>query len=94
MVRNVTMIDKPDTFRTLIDALGGVKFFADRMGCTEYAAKKMRDRSSISTDHWPTLIQVSREAGFLFTTDDFVAMSFKRQVEKRRPKAQPEGQAA
>lgn len=87
------MFQKPDTFRTLIDRLGGVKPFAELIGCTEYAAKKMRDRSSISTDHWPTLIQVSREAGLLFTTDDFVAMSFKRQVEKRRPK-KAEGQGA
>jgi hypothetical protein len=92
-IRNVPMIDKPDTFRTLIDALGGVKSFAELMGCTEYAAKKMRDRSSITSDRWPTLIQVARERGYLFTTDDFVTMSFKRQVEKRRPKAQTEAAA-
>jgi hypothetical protein len=78
------MIEKPDTFRTLIEALGGVKSFADNLGVGEFAAKKMRDRSSVAVDHWPRLILVARERGFLFTTDDFVAMAQKRQVEKRR----------
>lgn len=78
------MIEKPDTFRTLIEALGGVKAFADNLGVGEFAAKKMRDRSSVAVDHWPRLVLIAREHGFLFTTDDFVAMAQKRQVEKRR----------
>lgn len=78
------MIEKPDTFRSLIEALGGVKAFADKMNLGEFAAKKMRDRNSVATDHWPRLVQVCRENGFLFTTDDFVEMSTKRQIEKRR----------
>lgn len=83
---------KPDTFRDLIAALGGVKAFADKLGVTDFAAKKMRDRSSVHVDHWPALIQIARENGMLFTTDDFVAMASKREVEKRKPKA--EGRAA
>lgn len=81
------MIEKPNTFRTLIEALGGVKSFADKMKLGEFAAKKMRDRSSIATDHWPRLLQVCRENGILFTTDDFVDMATRREVEKRRRKA-------
>lgn len=79
-------MQKPTTFRTLIEALGGVKDFASQLGCTEFAAKKMRDRSSIGSDHWPELARVARANGFLFTTDDFVAMSLKREVEKRKSK--------
>lgn len=78
------MIEKPTTFRTLIQSLGGVKSFADKMGLGEFAAKKMRDRNSIATDHWPKLLQVCRENGFLFTSDDFLEMAGKRQVEKRK----------
>lgn len=81
------MMHKPDTFRDLIDDLGGVSAFADKMGFSTFAAKKMRDRKSIASDHWPRLIQVCRENGFLFTTDDFVALSMKREVEKRKPRA-------
>lgn len=80
------MIDKPDTFRILIEKLGGVKAFADKLGIGEFAAKKMRDRNSVAVEHWPRLVLVAKENGFLFTTDDFVNMSFKRQVEKPRPK--------
>ena len=79
------MIEKPDTFRDLIKALGGVKAFADKMHLGEFAAKKMRDRSSIGMDHWSKLLMVTRENGFLYTTDDFVAMAQRRQVEKRKP---------
>jgi hypothetical protein len=81
------MIEKPATFRTLIQALGGVKSFADAMGLGENTAKKMRDRSSVATDHWPKLIRIARANGFLYTTDDFVEMASKRQVEKRKAKA-------
>lgn len=79
-------MQKPDTFRTLIEALGGVKSFANQMGFTEFAAKKMRDRNSIHSDHWPLLSRVARENALLYTSDDFVAMSKLRTVEKRRPK--------
>jgi hypothetical protein len=79
-------MQKPATFRTLIEALGGVKSFANQMGFTEFAAKKMRDRNSISSDHWSLLASVCRSNALLYTTDDFVAMSQHRTVEKRRPK--------
>lgn len=81
------MTQKPETFRTLIHALGGVKSFADRMGMSEHTAKKMRDRNSVHVDHWPMLIQVAKEhGGLLFTTDDFVQMAKFRTVEKRKPR--------
>lgn len=89
------MTQKPDTFRTLIERLGGVKAFAELMGITEFASKKMRDRSSVHVDHWPLLIQVAKEhGGLLFTTDDFVRMSALRTVEKRKPKADQTERAA
>lgn len=81
------MITKPDTFRSLIEHLGGVKAFADKLGVGEFAAKKMRDRNSVAVEHWPRLVMVAKENGLLLTTDDFVAMSAHRITEKPRAKA-------
>jgi len=90
------MIEKPDTFRALIETLGGVKSFSEQMKIGEFAAKKMRDRNAVAMDHWPQLIRVSRANGFLFTTDDFVEMSQFRIPEKprRRKVAAEQGRAA
>jgi hypothetical protein len=81
------MIQKPDTFRTLIDRMGGVSSFADKLGVGEFAAKKMRDRNSVAVDHWPALIDAARIDGLIFTTDDFVNMQIKARAEARERKA-------
>ena len=78
------MFTKPDTFRGLIEHLGGVKAFSDKLGVPENNAKKMRDRNSIAVEHWPRLVMVSKENGILLTTDDFVAMAAHRISEKPR----------
>lgn len=72
------MIRKPETFRKLIEQLGGVNTFAAKMGLGEFAAKKMRDRNSVAVEHWPRLIDVAREDGLILTTDDFVNMKLAR----------------
>lgn len=71
------MLTKPDTFRTLITALGGVSAFASVMEIGEFAAKKMRDRNSVAVEYWPKLVEVSRAHGYLYTTDDFVGMKLR-----------------
>lgn len=71
------MITKPDTFRTLIDRMGGVVAFAGKIGIGEFAAKKMRDRNSVAVDHWPALIEAARTDGMILTTDDLVNMKIK-----------------
>ena len=71
------MITKPETFRKLIEQLGGVNSFADKMGLGEFAAKKMRDRNSVAVDHWPRLIEVARADGLILTTDEFVNMKLR-----------------
>ncbi len=71
------MIQKPDTFRTLIAHLGGVSSFAGKLGVGEHAAKKMRDRNSVAVSYWPALIDAARADGLLLTTDDFVNMKLR-----------------
>jgi hypothetical protein len=74
------MITKPNTFRKLIEQLGGVKPFAAKMGLPPNTAKMMRDRNSVAVEHWPLLIDVAREDGLLLTTDDFVNMKLARPI--------------
>ncbi len=71
------MIEKPGTFRALIEKLGGVNAFAGKMRIGEFAAKKMRDRNSIAIDHWPDVIAVARVDGIILTTDDLVNMKLR-----------------
>ena len=71
------MSHKPDTFRTLIDRLGGVTRFAEKIGAGAFAAKKMRDRNSIAVRHWPEVIAASHEAGLALTSDDLVDMKLR-----------------
>ncbi len=77
LVRIVPMITKPDTFRTLIDRIGGVPAFAAATGIGEFAAKKMRDRNSVAVGHWPAVIQAARGVGLILTTDDLVNMKLR-----------------
>lgn len=77
MVRYVPMIQKPDTFRTLIAHMGGVVAFAEKISVGEHAAKKMRDRNSVAVEYWPTLIDAARKDGLILTTDDFVNMKIR-----------------
>lgn len=76
------MSHKPDTFRTLIDRLGGVTRFAEKIGAGAFAAKKMRDRNSIAVRHWPTVIAASHGDGIALTTDDLVAMKLRSEMER------------
>ena len=68
------MQKKPDTFRALIDRLGGVSAFADKTRIGEFAAKKMRDRNSIAVRHWPVVIGVAASEGVDLSLDDLMRM--------------------
>lgn len=75
------MTGKPNTFRTLVNALGGVSQFAEKIGVGAFAAKKMRDRNSIAVRYWPAVIAASVAEGIDLTTDDLMQMAL---VEKDR----------
>lgn len=89
------MLDKPTTFRALIDRIGGVAVFASATGINEHSAKKMRDRNSIAVKHWPVVIEVAKQrAALLLTTDDLVSMNLKGSSSKSRDGARPKKMAA
>lgn len=80
------MQTKPTNFRTLIDDhLGGVSGTAEKLGVSEHAAKKMRDRRSIAFEHWPRLIELLRDDGVFLTDSDLREMREHKLIEKRRP---------
>lgn len=72
------MIQKPTTFRSLIDHMGGVVAFAAATHIGEFAVKKMRDRNSIAVDHWPAVIKAARAHGTILTSDDLVNMKLRK----------------
>lgn len=86
------MSTKPDTFRTLIDQLGGIPALASALGIPENTAKLMRFRNSIAVSHWEKLTKAAHKAGIKITDADLRAMW----VKAERPKAakKREGEAA
>ena len=65
---------KPNDFRELIEAWGGIPRLADDLGVPYVAAQKMFQRNSIAAWHWPKLLQMASGKGILLTADRLVAM--------------------
>lgn len=80
------MTEKLDTFRDVVKALGGVPAVAAALNVSPFAAKKMRDRRSISPEYWPTLLDACRTKGIGIEMHDLVAMRGKRKPEPPRKK--------
>jgi hypothetical protein len=91
------MIEKPQTFRALIDHLGGVTKFSQITGIGAFSAKKMRDRNSIAVEHWTGVISAAKAEGLILTSDDLVNMKLratKPEASKSRDGARPKKMAA
>ncbi len=72
------MIQKPDTFRTLIARMGGPASFGAKIGVGEWTAIGMKRRNSVNPTHWAKLLEAAKEDGMLLTTDDLVNMRLAR----------------
>jgi hypothetical protein len=75
------MIEKPATFRALIDDLGGFVSLGTAMNLPPNTVKGMRLRNSVAVEHWPALIAVARAQGTILTTDDLVNMKLRQIAE-------------
>lgn len=73
-------MNKPNTFRDLIEAWGGIPAFADDMSVPYVAAQKMWQRNSVAAWHWPKLLQMAAGKGIFVTADRLVEMKPKRQT--------------
>ncbi|CDO46368.1 hypothetical protein [Bartonella henselae] len=49
--------------KNLIESWGSIRQFAKEIGCSYEAARKMRDRNSISPKYWNIIIQLSESKG-------------------------------
>ncbi|WP_336277123.1 hypothetical protein [Bartonella sp. CB178] len=47
----------------MIDSWGSISQFAEQVGCSYEAARKMRDRNRISPRYWNIIIQLSKSKG-------------------------------
>lgn len=74
------MIEKPATFRSLIDHLGGVNAFASAVSIPDNTAKGMRLRNSIGVKHWEAVLAAARAHGLILTTDDLLNMRSRREA--------------
>ncbi|WP_455475887.1 hypothetical protein [Bartonella sp. B17] len=54
--------------KNLINAWGSISQFAEQIGCSYEAARKMRDRNRISPRYWNTIIQLSKSKGLSWVT--------------------------
>ncbi|WP_455475010.1 hypothetical protein [Bartonella sp. B30(2025)] len=54
--------------KNLIDAWESISQFAEQIGCSYEAARKMRDRNRISPRYWNTIIQLSKSKSLSWVT--------------------------
>ncbi|SSZ39898.1 hypothetical protein [Bartonella grahamii] len=57
--------------KSLIESWGSIRQFAKEIGCSYEAARKMRDRNSISPKYWNIIIQLSKAKGLSWVTLDW-----------------------
>ncbi|WP_375649614.1 hypothetical protein [Bartonella sp. MU70NMGDW] len=57
--------------KSLIESWGSICQFAKEIGCSYEAARKMRDRNSISPKYWNIIIQLSKAKGLSWVTLDW-----------------------
>lgn len=63
-----------NSFRDLIDRMGGITPFRTALGIEYVTAQKMRQRDSIAPKHWPDVIAHARGLGIQITADDLMRM--------------------
>ncbi|WP_375639922.1 hypothetical protein [Bartonella sp. MM55XZML] len=54
-----------------MESWGSIRQFAKEVGCSYEAARKMRDRNSISPKYWNMIIQLSKAKGLSWVTLDW-----------------------
>src|SRR5262249_25961702 len=69
------------TFKDLIAAWETKRAFAQEVGVTYAAAKKMSERNNIRHEHWHGVMAAARARGIQLTADDLMRMSKRRRRE-------------
>lgn len=82
-------MNKPNSFRDLIEAWGGIGAFADDVGVPYVSAQGMWRRNSVAAWYWPKILQMAAGKDIFITADRLVSMK-----PSRKSKARVEGAAA
>ncbi len=75
------MANEPTSISALIEEWPTITEFAAEVGCGYEAARQMRRRQSISPDHWPKVVAVSKERGIEGVTFEWLAQQRAAQPE-------------
>lgn len=73
-------MNKPNTFRDMIENWGGIPAFAEDIGVGYVTAQKMWQRNSVAVRHWPVLLQKATGRDVFLTSDRLLEMKAKSQV--------------
>mgnify|MGYP006204466211 CR=1 FL=1 len=68
---------KPETFEQLLSHWTTLELSAD-LDVQYVTARKMRERQSVGTQHWPRLTDAARAKGISITQEDLLAMRNRR----------------
>ncbi|AQX31146.1 hypothetical protein [Bartonella schoenbuchensis] len=68
--------------KNLIEFWGSIRQFAEEVGCSYEAARKMRDRNSISPKYWNIIIQLSQSKGLSWITINWFLHTYENKSRK------------
>ncbi|ENN91113.1 hypothetical protein [Bartonella bovis] len=68
--------------KNLIESWGSIRQFAEEIGCSYEAARKMRDRNSISPKYWNIIIQLSKSKGLSWVTMNWFLHTYENKSRK------------
>ncbi|EJF90968.1 hypothetical protein [Bartonella melophagi] len=68
--------------KNLIEFWGSIRQFAEEVGCSYEAARKMRDRNSISPKYWNIIIQLSQSKGLSWVTINWFLHTYENKSRK------------
>ncbi|WP_245406988.1 hypothetical protein [Bartonella sp. 1-1C] len=66
----------------MIESWESIRQFAEEIGCSYEAARKMRDRNSISPKYWNTIIQLSKSKDLPWVTLDWFLHNYRNKYHR------------
>jgi len=77
-------MNKPTTFKEALALWDSHSALSEEIGVIYVTAQAMRNRGTISDEHWPKVIEAWKRRGVTLTNDDFLRMRRARREMKRQ----------
>lgn len=81
-------MNKPTTFEEALALWDTHSALSEEIGVIYVTAQAMRNRGTISDEHWPKVIEAWKRRGVTLTNDDFLRMRRARREMKRQQREQ------